>query len=184
MSSQRSRRRVRYAGIILSGAVGILLLATTLPLLARTYSIEELTNEASAHVAPPNVQKFIAGIEKTTFHECITQLRLSETERNVYFSSIPIAIGPTNSQYYLAFPSRHCSAFYGAHAIAYWVLRMDQSGKCVLLTKGASDGLEILDSKSKGMNDLRSIYGHTFVVFRFDGSKYKEALGGNWPDDE
>ena len=117
-------------------------------------------------------------IEEKGFNDCIEYVNLSATDRATYFSSLPLELGPKEARHHLVFPSTYCKAFFGAHAIAYWILREDSPSHFTVLYRGRSDGFEVLRTQTKGLFDLESSYGFSFIVLKYDGHTYVRVSSG------
>lgn len=63
-----------------------------------------------------------------------------------------------------------------AHTVPFWVLRKTADG-CVLVLEESTQVLRILDNRSQGYRDIESslstTLGHTKLLFKFDGQRYK-----------
>jgi hypothetical protein len=74
-------------------------------------------------------------------------------------------------------PSRNRCLF-GAHAVPFWVLR-NRDGKYDLLLQTGGDGLQVLDSRTKGYRDIKALgltaVSITFLTYQFDGEKYQPS---------
>jgi hypothetical protein len=158
----------------------MLLIAT--PVFAQ-YGLEELSDDADKHVATDDIQLAMRTFVKRDFIDCTKQTNIVAPEYYKYFSAIPIDINKKQQPSFLVFPSKYCRAFFGAHAIAYWIITKDKQNHYRLLYEGRSDGIEILNTYTKGMKDIRSDYGNTYIILKFTGRKYKRAGDGEVPWD-
>ncbi|WP_417914486.1 hypothetical protein [Candidatus Electronema sp. JM] len=147
--------------------------------MAQVYGLEELTENADKNVASINLQIFMQNAVKRDLQDCSSELHLTKRQRNMYFSSVTIPLDTHNRRSFLVFPSRDCGAFFGAHAVAYWIVSEDTSNKYRMLYKGMSDFVEIMQTSSYRKKCLRSFYGVTYIILKFDGKKYKRAGHGN-----
>ncbi len=156
----------------------LLLLIAAVPAQAQTFSLEPLVEEHKQHIAPPNIQVSMRKGEKIDFDDCIKDINLSPTDQTTYFSSLPIKLGSKETRHHLVFPSAYCKAFFGAHAIAYWILREESPSEFTVLYRGRSDGFEVLQTKTKEFSDLKSVYGFTFIVLQYNGKEYVRTSSG------
>jgi hypothetical protein len=77
---------------------------------------------------------------------------------------------------------------FGAHVVPFWVLR-NRDGKYDLLLQTGGDGLQVLDSRTKGYRDIKAVgltaVSITFLRYQFNGEKYqpseREAKSGEKP---
>lgn len=159
-----------------------LLLILTLPSLVQAYGLEELNNEADKHVASKDIQSAMQQFVKNDLNDCIKQIGVASPDK--YFSAIQISLDMRNRKAFLVFPSQYCYAFFGAHAIAYWIIIDDAPNGYQLLYEGRSDGLEIMDTYTNGMKDLQSDYGRTYIILKFDGEKYNRAGEGEFDENQ
>jgi hypothetical protein len=160
----------------------VLLLSST-PSYAQIYGLEELNDKADKYVATADIQEAMRRFVKEDFIDCTKQKNLKGDEYSNYFSAIPIEINKHNQQSFLVFPSKYCYAFFGAHAIAYWIITKNDQNQYKLLYEGRSDAVELLSTFTKGMKDLRSIYNYSFIVLKFNGRKYKKVADGEFQRD-
>ncbi len=160
----------------------VLLLFST-PSYAQTYGLEELNDKADKYVATTDIQEAMRNFVKNDFIDCTKQKNIVGDDYSKYFSAVPIEINNQNQQSFLVFPSKYCYAFFGAHAIAYWIITKDDQYKYKLLYEGRSDAVELLSTFTKGMKDIRSIYGYSFIVLKFNGRKYERVADGEFPRD-
>ena len=137
---------------------------------AQIYSLEPLVNEATKHPAPIEIQQKMYEIESKNLQECL--LYNQKMPKTNYFSAIKIKIHPTKKSY-LVFPSKYCKAFFGAHAIAYWLFCQNNKGKYVNVYSGKSDGIEIRKNKQSTFNNIESFYGNSSIELTFDTEKFK-----------
>ena len=155
-----------------------LLLVVTIPSLVQAYGLEELNNEADKHVASKDIQSTMQQFVKNDLKDCMKQIGATKSEK--YFLAVEIPIDKRNRKAFLVFPSQYCYAFFGAHAIAYWIIIDDATNGYRLLYEGRSDGLEIMDTYTNGMKDIQSDYGMTYIILKFDGKKYDRAGEGEF----
>jgi hypothetical protein len=160
-----------------------MLLFITTPLFAQEYGLENLNNEANKYVAPVDIQEAMRKFAKTDFVDCTKQKKIEGSEYSTYFSAIPIGIDMHRQPSFLVFPSKYCYAFFGAHAIAYWIIIKNKDNQYKLLYEGRSDGVEILNSQTNGMKDIKSVYNDSYIVLRFNGRKYKPVGTGEFQRD-
>jgi len=149
-----------------------------MPVSAQTFSLEPLVDDHKLHIAPPSIQSAMRTIEEIDFKDCIRELNLNPTDQATYFSSLPIVLNNRGIHHYLVLPSAYCKAFFGAHAIAYWILQEDSASNFTVLYRGRSDGFEILKSQTNGLFDLKSVYGFTFIVLQYNGKEYGRTSSG------
>jgi hypothetical protein len=154
------------------------LLLFSAPSLLQAYGLEDLNNDAANHVAPKDIQSAMQQFVRSDLQDCIKQIGAANLEN--YFSAIEISIDMQGRKAFLVFPSEYCYAFFGAHAIAYWIIIDDTPNGYRLLYEGRSDGLEIMATYTKGMKDIQSFYGMTYIILKFDGKKYERVGGGEF----
>jgi|SRR5581483_2170199 len=140
--------------------------------LAATYWLEPLVEESATHIAPTPIQRFMAQIEMKRLRECAEAHGFSESVLATYFSAIRIDLGDNAKLTYLVFPSRFGTAFFGAHAISYWLLEQRSDGSLKLLFSGGDDGIKVLSGRSNGLYDIGPFYGKEIGHLRFDGDVY------------
>lgn len=153
----------------------VLLFFSTPPLL-QAYGLEELNNEANRHIAPEGIQRAMLQFVKSDLQDCIKQIGVANSEK--YFAAVEISIDIGNGKAFLVYPTEYCYAFFGAHAIAYWIIIDDVPNGYRLLYEGRSDGLEILDAYTNGMKDIQSYYGETYIILKYNGKKYNRVGEG------
>lgn len=137
------------------------------------YGLESLVGEGATHPAPRALQQAMRELEKSDLEVCQEARGYSDSEMASSFSAIAIDLGGRSGVKFLVFPSStRCTAFFGAHAIAFWVMAQDKEGHFTLLLKGREDSVEILRSKHKGLFDIRTHYNSDSSLFRFDGTRY------------
>jgi len=151
--------------------------------MAQSYGLEELTNDHAKHIAPLPIQQFMQLAVKSDFNECIQQSGASQDEIDQYFGAVKINLSKKPVNCYAVFPSKWCMAFYGAHAIAYWLIAEVKPGRFQILYSGRSDGFELRKSVSHGYYDFWSGYGRTYTVLRFNGKTYRRVSNGEYPND-
>jgi hypothetical protein len=148
---------------------------------AQVYGLEELNMAAGQHVASKDLQGFMEKAVSHDLQDCSSELQLDKTQRSTYFAAIAITLDVRKRQSFLVFPSQYCMAFFGAHAIAYWIVSKDSSKGYRLLYEGRSDGVELLQTFSHGKKDLRSAYGSTYIALKYNGNTYKRVGSGEFP---
>lgn len=158
------------------------LLIVTIPSIVQAYGLEELNNEADKHVASKDIQSAMQQFVKNDLKDCLKQIGATNPEN--YFSAVQIPIDKRNKKAFLVFPSQYCYSFFGAHAIAYWIIIDDVPNGYRLLYEGRSDGLEIMDTYTNGMKDIQSDYGMTYIILKFDGEKYNRVGEGEFDKKE
>ena len=158
------------------------LIAPTMAM-AQSYGLEELTNDHAKHIAPLPIQQFMRSALKSDLKECIQESGASQDEVDRYFGAVKINLSKALINCYAVFPSKWCMSFYGAHAIAYWLITEFKPGRFRILYSGRSDGFELRKSASNGYYDFWSGYGRTYTVLRFNGAKYRRVSSGEYPND-
>jgi hypothetical protein len=139
---------------------------------SNAYYFESLSNNASTHIAPADLQKAMVAFTKDDFIDCKKQLNLSHQNSDKYFSAIPISISKAEASVFLVFPSKHCFAFFGAHSVQFWIVSLDKNKQYNLLLSARQDGIEILSSFTNGFADLNLIYGNEKQEYHFNGKIY------------
>lgn len=150
---------------------------------AQSYGLEELTDDHERHIAPASIQRFVRSTFRKDFRECITDLGADLEDAEHYFGSIQVNLSTRSLPCFAVFPSKYCQAFYGAHAIAYWLITEFKPGRYRLLYEGRSDGFKLRSSSSNGFFDFESGYGKTYTVLRFNGKRYRRISNGEYPAD-
>jgi hypothetical protein len=145
-----------------------------------SYSLEELTDAAANYKAPSEIQKAMRAFVRQDLDECSEEIGLTEKQQNSYFSARKIRIGNVTDDY-LVFPSTRCASFYGAHAIAYWIIGKRRNKGFTLLYSGRNDGFDVLKTTTKGLHDIRSSYGWSFTILKYNGTVYKKVSEGKFP---
>ena len=144
-------------------------------MLAQQYWFEDLDIDAAKHVAAADIQKAMRDLTKEDFIDCSKENSAVGSE---YFSAISIDIDIHHQPSFLVLPTKYCSAFHGAHAFAYWIIKKDKHNNYRLLYEGRSDGIFILKTYTKKMKDIRSDYGNTYIILKFNGTKYSRVGEG------
>jgi hypothetical protein len=142
-----------------------------------SFPLERLVEKAAQHIAPAEIQQAMARIESTRLRESAEVHQFSDRTLASYFSAVPIDLGDRRAVAYLVFPSRYSTAFFGAHAISYWLLERRSDGSFRVLLSGADDRIEILPQRSHGRFDINSFYGDSVSRLRFDGNVYQHKRG-------
>lgn len=151
---------------------------------AQVYGLEELNDSSSHYMASKDLQRFLQKSIRHDLDACATECHLTPKQRSSYFAAVPISIDNHNKKAFLVFPSQYCSAFFGAHAIAYWIIAEGTPNNYRFLYEGKSDAIELLDTYSHGKKDLRSHYGSSYIVLRFNGKKYRQVGSGDFSRNE
>jgi hypothetical protein len=146
--------------------------------IAANYTFESLVADAAQHVAPAEVKQAMARIEGKRLRVSVDVHQFSNRTLASYFSAVPLDLGDKTQVTYLVFPSRYSTAFFGAHAISYWLLQRRADGSFKLLFSGGDDRIEILPERSHGLFDINSFYGDSISHLRFDGNVYQEFKRG------
>jgi hypothetical protein len=161
--------------------IPILFLLFPAMLSAQSYGIESLADSHKANIAAPTLQKFMKSAVKQDFRDCLHDAEISKSEAETYFGAVKIKLSTKSFPCYVVFPSKYCMAFFGAHAIAYWLVAEDKPNHFRILYKGRSDGFDIKKSSSNGFYDFWSGYNQTYSVWRFNGIKYQHTGDGEYP---
>jgi len=138
--------------------------------------LERLSQNATAHRAPPALQREMAGTEHKDVKDCQEQLGYTDERMANYFAAVRFRVADDSRPVFLVFPSGYCFAFFGAHSVEFWIVAQNRNGTFKKLLTARQDGVEILPSKRHGMHDLRSHYNNETRVYRFDGIIYAESV--------
>lgn len=140
---------------------------------AATFSFESLVANSAKHIAPTAIQRAMAQFEKERLLELAEVDPAGRSTLTTFFAAVPIDLGDKARTTYLVFPSRYSKAFFGAHAISYWLLEKRADGSFELLFSGSCDQIEILKQRTHGLHDVRSFYSDMVGHVRFNGRAYE-----------
>ena len=143
---------------------------------ADEYFVFGATIEARAfEIAPAPIQRLIETSTSADFSDCMTQLGLSQTLAASYFGSVPLRLSDTGREAWLILPNEYCIAYFGAHAISYWLVERSGQRQFRILHAGRQDALVLTDEHHHGYCDLVEVYGDLHKRYRYDGSTYAQV---------
>jgi hypothetical protein len=137
---------------------------------AQNYVFETLVEQAQP--LPSNILKVLRESEAESWKDCRRQLDLSNDDMARYFTAIPISLSRKKGT--LVLPTKYCYAFFGAHAVSFWVFLTDGTEPKLVLS-GRQDGLRVLDTEVQGLAIVETYYGTTTTQFLYNGNSYVEV---------
>jgi hypothetical protein len=151
-------------------AVLLFLLTVTMPVsAAKLYAFETLSEKVRP--VQVDIRKALLATEAEEFQDCQRQIGFTNSQMEDYFTAIGIGLNAGKGQGLLVLPTKYCDAFFGAHAIAFWVFLTGPNNPRLVLT-GRQDALEVSDSTVNGLANLTSYYGGTATHFVYNGKHY------------
>jgi hypothetical protein len=134
-----------------------------------------LVDQAERHPAPRPVQAALSRSERAALDNCAGEQGYSNAQLAGYFSALEVKLEPGTRKTYAVFPSLPCSEFFGAHAVRFWIVALDEQGNVSVLLSAQQDSFEVLEAKSAGIRDLKLRYNNESVLMRFNGANYEPA---------
>jgi hypothetical protein len=168
-----SRRPISpwYLGYMRAALLGLVLGGWTTDALAQIFSFENLSQQARH--APDNIVTAMQKLVPDEIADCQKQLHASNDDMHHYFTATPVDL-KADKQTLLVLPSNYCYAFFGAHAIGFWLFEMRDKGPKLLLS-GVQDAMEVKPRKTGGMPEIMTYYGSSEVHrYRYKGGIYVE----------
>lgn len=136
------------------------------------YAFEATIEARDLDIAPVSLQQYMVAATGSEFHDCVGQLGLSDTLSASYFGSVALPVSDTGRKSWLILPGEACYAFFGAHAIEFWVVERTDENQFRILHTGRQDALTLSDDFHNGYRDLVQHAGETAQRLRFNGSNY------------
>jgi hypothetical protein len=127
----------------------------------------------NANHASVEVQAAMTDFAREHIAECEAWRNELVPKWPTFFKAKKVRLERGSRRAYLVMPGDSChSSFHGAHSTAFWILVRDSHGtlQCVLNSK--RDGIELLDTYTKGFRDLELLYGFEREIFRYSGTEY------------
>jgi hypothetical protein len=151
--------------------VFIIIIFSSVPIdAAQDYVFETLT--ASVHPVPSDISIFLLSSEAEAVKDCQRQLKLTNKEMANYFTAVSIRLSKKKGT--LVLPTKYCYAFFGAHAVSFWIFITDDPTPRLILS-GRQDGLRISDDEANGLPIIETFYGATSTRFIYNGDRYTES---------
>ncbi len=114
-------------------------------------------------------------VESPAVLRCFAEGRKLTRRPENYFAAVSLPLAADTAENYLVFPSEPCVEFFGTHAVAFWVVGKGPRGNYQVLLTGKQDGVEVLQTMTLGLRDLRTHYNNEVETFRFNGSAYEHS---------
>lgn len=136
-------------------------------LFADSHSLEVLFNSADKNIASKSIQLALGEFEKDNLLNCCNEIELPRSKATDFFSAVKVNL-QKDTVTYLAYPSKYCATYFGAHAISYWLLRANENNTYSILYAGRSDGITILPTITNGYHEIESVYGNSSINLKYN----------------
>lgn len=136
---------------------------------ATSYRFDELSQQRQP--VPADVNAVIKGLASEDIEDCQEQLGLTAQQMQSYFTAHPVNLPGSKAQAVLVLPTQYCYAFFGAHAMSFWLFLVEPSGLRLVLSN-RQDALEVKGTTRNGLPEISTYYGASETKYRFDGEQY------------
>lgn len=141
-----------------------------------TYSLEQLGNTAQQYPASSELRGYMLSLSdhRAELLRCKEEKRWGLENVADFFAAREIKLSDSPHPAYLVFPAKYCPAFFGAHAVAFWIVQKTPDEKYVELHSYVTDSVAILDKRTNAYRDIATTYGFEKPKrFRFNGKRYQ-----------
>jgi len=144
-------------------------LFSTCAVAGTTYSFEELAGQR--HKVPAVVDAMLRNSVTGALEDCQKQLGFGKKQMESYFTSKAVELPGSTVDALLVVPTQYCYAFFGAHAVAFWLFLIEPSGPRLVLAS-TQDALEVKNEGANGLPNVSTYYGTSETKYQYNGQQY------------